>query len=60
MMSYILLFALIAMIVYYTYSAYKTIKAFIEKKREAKNKSSQINNVAHNVSDATDEQSHGE
>lgn len=59
MMTYILLFALIAMIVYYAYSAYKVIKTFIEKRREAKI-ASQIDNVVHNVSNVTDEQLHGE
>ena len=58
MMSYLILFALIGMTVYYAYSAYKDIKAFIEKKRAQKNKPSQKNDIVYDISDVTDDQSH--
>ena len=58
MMSYLILFALMAMIAYYGYSAFKTIKNFIEKKR-AQKVASKINDSVHNVADV-DEQTHGE
>ena len=39
MMSYLILFALIGLIGYYLYLAYKTIRSFVEKKRFEKNAS---------------------
>ena len=59
MISWLIIFALIAMIVYYGYSAFKTVKNFIEKKRAQKVASKTITNVVHNVDDV-DEQTHGE
>lgn len=59
MMTYLILFALIAMIAYYGYSAFKTIKHFIDKKR-AQKVASKLNDLSHNVSDSTEEQTHGE
>lgn len=58
MMSYLILFALIGMTIYYSYSAYKDIKAFIEKKRAEKNKSSQKNDIVYDISDTFNDQSH--
>ena len=39
MMTYLILFALIGLICYYSYLAYKTIKSYIDKKRFEKNAS---------------------
>lgn len=36
MMSYLIFFSLIAMIIYYGYSAFKIVKNFIDKKRSEK------------------------
>ena len=58
MMSYLILFALIGLIGYYVYSAYKLIKNFIDKKLSQK-KATQNENVANGASN-TNEQSHGE
>ena len=58
MISWLIIFALIAMIVYYAYSAFKTVKNFIEKKR-AQKVASKINDALHNVADV-DEQTHGD
>lgn len=58
MISWLIIFALIAMIVYYGYSAFKTVKNFIEKKR-AQKAASKINDALHNVADV-DEQTHGD
>jgi len=59
MMSYLILFALLAMIGYYGYSAFKTLKNFIVKKRSEKQASSKISDIVHNVSDS-EEQFHDE
>ena len=50
MMSYIFALALIAMTIYYVYSAYKAIKAFVIKKLSKKQDASQISESAFNVS----------
>ena len=61
MMSYLILFALIGMICYYSYFAYKIIKSYIDKKRFEKNSSrsaaSEIKLASHIVNTNT-EQTH--
>ena len=58
-MNYIIVLALIAMIVYYGYSAYQIIKNFIDKKRKQKKAASKINELLHNAKNI-EEQSNGE
>ena len=55
MMSYIFALALIAMTVYYVYSAYKAIKAFIIKKLSKKQNASQISEPVCNISNIEEE-----
>lgn len=61
MMSYLILFALIGLICYYSYLAYKTIKSYIDKKRFEKNSSrsaaSEIELASHGVN-TNNEQTH--
>lgn len=59
MMSYLILFAFLAMIGYYGYSAFMIVKNFIQKKIAEKKASSNIDHIVHNVSES-DEQIHGE
>lgn len=54
-MKFIIILALVAMAIYYLYSAYQIIRDFIEKKR-AKNAASKINDTTNNI----DEQTNGE
>ena len=59
MMSYLILFALIALVAYYGYSAFKIVKNFIDKKLKQRRAASNINDLLHNAT-KTDEQTSGE
>lgn len=59
MMSYLILFALVAIIVYYGYSAFKILKNFIEKKLKERKAASKNNDLLHNASEL-DEQTNDE
>ena len=50
MRSFLILFALVALICYYGYSAFKILKNFIEKKLKQKKVASKINDLLRNVS----------
>lgn len=58
MKSFLILFALVALICYYGYSAFKILKNFIEKKLKQKKVASKINDLLHNASD-NEEQTNG-
>ena len=58
MRSFLIFFALVALICYYGYSAFKILKNFIDKKLKQKKVASKINDLLHNVSD-NEEQTNG-